>query len=342
MALRLLEIVLPEEDENTAQDLLKDFDIIHFWHERGHEEKVFLKLLLPAEKTEAVLDVLEKRFSSKEAFRMTLLPVEASIPRPGPGPEQTWKEKEAQAIAEQQTTIGGRISREELYADVQDVAGFSRVYMVMVALSAVVAAIGILRNNMAIIIGAMVIAPLLGPNVGLSLATALADATLARKALRTSALGIFVALVISLVLGLVITFDPTMPQMAPRTEVGLGDIVLALASGTAGALAFTSGLPSTTLVGVMVAVALLPPLVTFGLLVGAGWQTMAMGALLLFLTNLICVNLSGVATFLVLGIRPLTWWEATRAKRHARRAVFLWSLLLLALVLTILLSQKTQ
>jgi uncharacterized hydrophobic protein (TIGR00341 family) len=340
MALRLLEIVLPEEEEKAAQDLLKGFDIIHFWHERGHEKGMLLKLLLSAEKAEPVLDALEKRFSSKGAFRITVLPVEASIPRPEPAPEPPSKEKEVQAEPDQKT-VEGRISREELYADIQDVAGFSRIYMVMVVLSALVAAIGILRDNVAIIIGAMVIAPLLGPNVGLSLATALADAALARKALKTNIFGIVVVLVVSLVLGLVITFDPTIPEIVSRAEVGLGDIILALASGTAGTLAFTSGLPSTTLVGVMVAVALLPPLVTFGLLVGAGQLTMAMGAMLLFLTNLICVNLSGVATFLVQGIRPLTWWEAARAQKAGRRALVLWILLLLALVFTILLSQRT-
>ena len=97
MALRMMEIVLLEEDEKAAQDLLEGFDIIHFWHERGHEKRVFLKLLLSAEKTEPVLDALEKRFSSRKAFRITLLPVEASIPRPEPTPQLPSKEKEVQA-----------------------------------------------------------------------------------------------------------------------------------------------------------------------------------------------------------------------------------------------------
>jgi hypothetical protein len=94
--------------------------------------------------------------------------------------------------------------------------------------------------------------------------------------------------------------------------VGLGDIAVALASGCAGALAFTTGV-SATLIGVMVAVALLPPLVTFGLLLGGGNLDLATGALSLFLMNLICVNLAGVATFLVQGIRPASWWEKDQA-----------------------------
>jgi uncharacterized hydrophobic protein (TIGR00341 family) len=132
----------------------------------------------------------------------------------------------------------------------------------------------------------------------------------------------------------------TIHEVTSRTEVGLGDITLALASGTAGVLSFTAGL-STALIGVMVAVALLPPLVVFGLLIGAGEIDTAMGALLLFMTNIICVNLSGVATFLIQGVRPLSWWEAASAKKATQKAMLIWGLLLAILVLLILFSQKT-
>jgi uncharacterized membrane protein len=62
----------------------------------------------------------------------------------------------------------------------------------------------------------------------------------------------------------------------------------------------------------MVAVALLPPLVTFGMLFGAGYLQEAFSAILLLFTNIICVNLAGVITFLAQGIRAITWWEADR------------------------------
>jgi uncharacterized hydrophobic protein (TIGR00341 family) len=139
---------------------------------------------------------------------------------------------------------------------------------------------------------------------------------------------------------LIIEIDTEIPEIFSRTQVGLGDIGLALAAGTAGSLAFTTGLPAA-LIGVMVAVALLPPLIAVGLLSGAGHFEMAKSALLLFLTNLICVNLSGVATFLIQGIRPLTWWEAAKAKQSSRRAMFLWSVLLLALALLIIFSRHS-
>jgi len=139
----------------------------------------------------------------------------------------------------------------------------------MVVLSSLVAAIGILRDNVAIIIGAMVIAPLLGPNVALSLATTLGDEKLGRTALKTLVVGILVVMAVSVSVGVFVPFDiTTLHEVITRTEVGLGDIALALSSGMAGTLSFTTGL-STTLIGVMVAVALLPPLVTSGLLCGA-------------------------------------------------------------------------
>lgn len=86
--------------------------------------------------------------------------------------------------------------------------------------------------------------------------------------------------------------------------------------------------------------ALLPPLVAFGMLLGAGHWPHALGALLLLLTNIICVNLAGVVTFLAQGIRPASWWEADRAKRASRYAIALWVALLAALALVITLSQR--
>ena len=131
-------------------------------------------------------------------------------------------------------------------------------------------------------------------------------------------------------------FNPR-PEARPAGAivVGLGEVALALASGSAGALAFTTGL-SATLIGVMVAVALLPPLVAFGLLMGSGHESLAWGAMLLFIANFISVNLSGVATFLAQGIRPQKRADAKRAKRASILAMALWILMLALLVYIIL------
>ena len=226
-----------------------------------------------------------------------------------------------------------------MYEDIKDGARCSRVYLAMAVLSTIVAAIGLYYNSVAIIIGAMVIAPLLGPNVALALGTTLGDLSLLRRALLTVLAGIATTIVLSVILGVLLQVNPTSSEVASRDGVGLGDIVVALASGAAGALAFTTGV-SATLIGVMVAVALLPPLVTFGLLLGGGHPAPAMGALSLFLVNLICVNLAGVATFLVQGIQPTSWWEKDRAARATRIAIGLWLVLLGGLVGVFLLFLK--
>jgi len=353
MVLRLIEIVLPEDEKEDLEKLLTkdDLPVLGVWIEpmlgiwerpvggvwkkTFTERQILVKLLVSTEEAEAVIDRLEKRFRRTEGCRLVVLPVAASLPRPGLAEEVP----EAKTLPEEKPKKKSRrIGREELYADLAYTTGLSRIYVFMVILSSIVAAIGVLRDNVAVIIGAMVIAPLLGPNVSFSLATILGDGSLARRALKANIVGIVTAIAISYLLGSVLSVDPTTPEIASRTAVGLGEVALALASGSAGALAFTTGV-SATLIGVMVAVALLPPLVTFGLLMGSGHQSLAWGAMLLFVANFISVNLSGVATFLAQGIRPLSWLEAKRAKRASIVAIALWLLMLAVLVVIILRSQ---
>ncbi len=333
MALRLIETVLQEKTGADVRELLKEHKVLEHRQIRLADGEVLVRILLDAEQSEPVLDLLEKRYAGGAANRIVVLPVEATLPRAEPEPAATLE----QPLPEEKTPE--RISREELYEDIKDAARCSRVYLAMVVLSTIVAAIGLYYNSVAIIIGAMVIAPLLGPNMAFALGTALGDFTLLGRAFRTGLAGIGTVMALSVILGVLLQVNPAAPEMVSREVVGLGDIVVALASGTAGALAFTTGV-SAALIGVMVAVALLPPLVTFGLLMGHGQPALAMSALSFFLINLICVNLAGVATFLVQGIRPANWWEKDRAKKATRVAIGLWVTLLAALLGMILLLRK--
>jgi uncharacterized hydrophobic protein (TIGR00341 family) len=333
MALRLIEMVLREKDGGEVRELLKEQKVLEHRQVRLPDGEVLVRILLDAEQSEAVLDLLEKRYTGGEGNRVLILPVEATLPRAEPESAAT----SGQPPPEEKSPE--RIGREELYEDIKDAARCSRVYLVMGVLSTVVAAIGLYYNSVAIIIGAMVIAPLLGPNMALALSTTLGDLSLLRRALLTALAGIATTMVLSVIIGVLLQVNPALSEVASRTRVELGDIAVALASGSAGALAFTTGV-SATLIGVMVAVALLPPLVTFGLLLGGGHPAPAMGALSLFLVNLICVNLAGVTTFLVQGIHPATWWEKNRAAKATRIAIVLWVALLATLVSMILLLRK--
>ncbi len=335
MALRLIEMVLQEKDSEEVRDLLKDHNVLEHRQIGLPDGAVLVRVLLDAEQSEAALDALEKVYAAGGGNRAIILPVEATLPRAEPDPEPP--ATPGQPPSEEKSPA--RIGREELYEDIKDAARCSRVYLAMTVLSTVVASIGLQYDSVVIIIGAMVIAPLLGPNIALALGTTLGDMSLLRRALVTALAGIATALALSAIIGLLVHVDPALPELASRTRVRLGDVTLALASGCAGALAFTTGV-SATLIGVMVALALLPPLVASGLLLGGGHPALGAGAFSLFLVNLICVNLAGVMTFLVQGIRPASWWEQDRAAKATRVAIGLWVLLLAGLLGLILLLRR--
>lgn len=339
MSLRLIEAYIPTEALDDFPEALTDCDYVHLWQSDLSEDGALLHILLDSTDTEEISDLLVDRYGKSDRFRLILLPVEATLPKvEEPEPEAGINESahDENDTAKNDAKRGiRRVSREELYEDLSRSSKLTMVYMLMVALSTIVAAIGIIRNDVAIIVGAMVIAPLLGPNMGLSLAAALGDRDLARQALKATGTGVTIASVFSVAMGMVIKFDPGVQAIVQRTQPSLSDIALALAAGTAGALAFTSGVPSVV-VGVMVAVALLPPLVVAGLMAGSGNFDASLGALTIVLVNIACVNLSAMGTFFLLNVRPRSWWEADRARRATRYASAAWVCLLGMLLVLIL------
>ena len=332
MNLRLIELYLPAtQDISKLKEQLAELPVHAIWEDNNTETRSQLRIMADSGDTGEILDYLEKRFSGVKGFRIVLLAVEATLPRiepKKPKPEEEPKEKK------REFRIGKGLSREELYNDISSQANITGIFIFLVVLSTLVASIGILKNNVAVIIGAMVIAPLIGPNVAWAFSTTLGDSELFRRSIFSILVGVAVTLIVSILIGVFSDIDPTIPELESRTKVDLGDIVLALASGSAGALSFTMGLPSA-IIGVMVAVALLPPAVTFGMLVGSGQINASIGALLLLIVNVICVNLSAVATFLFQGVQPLNWWEANKARRSTKFAIFLWSSLLILLAILI-------
>lgn len=332
MALRFMQVFLPTETDHVLEKILEEREVLGVWQDAKTKDRQVLHLLVPAEETEPIMDQFAEHFSEVEGFRVVLFPVEAVLPRHDP--EKPQAETELQSAAEEEapdSKLHLRVSREELYTEVSESVVLDRVYIAMTALSALVAAMGLVNDDVAVVIGAMVIAPLLGPNVAMSLAVTLGDVPLLRRALLANGVGIGVALATSMLYGLFFAVDPTVQAIAQRTHLDFGNISLALGAGAAGTFAVTRGVTGAV-IGVMVAVALVPPLVVFGMLLVQGQFVPSGGALLLLVANVICINLAGTATFVFQGIRPRTWWEAERARRATWRALALWLLLLVALV----------
>ncbi len=344
MTSRLIEINLPKSKQEALERLIADrkeiIDIaIHpaaglwkipvqgVWKTRFSTDRILVRMLVAAEESQGIIDLIQESCLNEEGFRINIFALEASFPT-----VSEEKKPDSDSSNEKKNGPKESVSREELHNDLIEGAKTTHIYISMIILSSIVATIGVLNNNVAVIIGAMVIAPMLTPNVSLSLATTLGDLPMARSALKTIVIGIFIAVSLSLALGFLLPVDPSLQEISSRTSVGLMDIVLALASGAAGALSFTSSAPSV-LIGVAVAVALMPPLVVFGLLLGAGYYSLALGALLLFLANIISVNLAGVATFIGQGIEPRSWWDAKKAKKVTVLAIAGWALLLALLII---------
>lgn len=325
MALRFLEVRLPRTVRDEAAGLADAYPVIDRWCVPSGDDDLH-EFLLESQEVEPLVDALRSRFGDDR--RIIVMPVEATLPRlPEPETPDLIEPAEEAKVAK---PARGRVSREELYEDLNDGIALTPTFLMFAGLSAVVATMGLLRDDQVAIIGAMVIAPLLGPNMAIALGTTLADFQLLRASLKSGAAGIGLSFLVAFAIGWFMPLpDPLPDEIVARIGPDLGHLALAMASGVAGGLAFTTGAPAS-LIGVMVAVALLPPLATGAILLAAGRPQDSIGAFVLLGTNLVAVNLAGIATFLAQGIRPLWRSEQDAARRAARNALLLWGLLLIA------------
>ncbi len=326
MPLRLIELVVPTRLSMNFEQQLSGHEPLSVMSQDMNDGKSIVRVVVATHTVEAVLDKLTREFGSYSDFSVIVLPVLARVPR----------NAQIESIEnEKKNGNHNRLSRDELHQHLTDASSFNRVHISMLVLATIIAAIGILSNSSTVIIGAMVIAPMFAPSVALSLANLLADRVLAFHVIKLVIIDIFVVVAISWLIGWVFGIDKVTNELTLRTSVSLSDVITALASGAAGVLGLATGLASA-LVGVMVAVALLPPLVTAGLLLGDGMTDLAWKAILLFLSNFICINLTGIVTLWLLGIRPAVDKDMVLARKFGLLAFVVWMAFLIAVVIAIL------
>ncbi|MDJ0572437.1 MAG: TIGR00341 family protein [Pleurocapsa sp. MO_192.B19] len=176
------------------------------------------------------------------------------------------------------------------------VPSFSFHFMLM--LSAIISTLGLLANSVAIIIGAMIIAPLMGPIIGMAFSIAMGNRKLLRRSSFTLFKGIILTIFASWLTASVIGLETVDSEILSRTNPTLIDFGIAMAAGLAGAFTQTRRSIADAIPGVAIAVALVPPLSVIGIGMALGEQEIAFGASLLFLTNLICIIFFGSLVFL--------------------------------------------
>ncbi|WP_026958975.1 TIGR00341 family protein [Aliagarivorans taiwanensis] len=226
----------------------------------------------------------------------------------------------------------------ELYQTLREQASPSPVFLTLMILSTLLASLGLFADSPPVIIGAMILAPLMGPIISLSMALARQDESLLKGSVTTLSTGLGLALLFAVLCTWLLPLQHTTSEIAARVSPTLLDLGVAVISGIAGAYAHARAAVTKSLAGVAIAVALVPPLAVAG--IGLGWMEVELvaGALLLFLTNLAGIVLAAAATFLVLGFAPF---------KRARKGL-LFSALAVALVSVPLaisfnkMAQKTQ
>jgi uncharacterized hydrophobic protein (TIGR00341 family) len=334
MDLQLIEAYIPDKHFIKMNESLQKYPHVSYWVSTESEEQMLIRILVQTRNTEEILNYLENVSNVVEGFEVLLFPVQTYIKR------LTNEEKEQQRLEkEEDTNKLQRASRHELLGSIQKSSHITLTYTLLVVLSAIVVTIGFIQNSVAVIIGAMVIAPMLGPVISIAFSSILGDFQLVRSSTITLTYAIIIVLGISILFTFIFPVPIESTEFASRTHVNLTDIVLALASGTAGALSILNRLPGS-LVGVMVAVALLPPTVVLGMTIGSFMWQEAYGAMLLLMGNISSVLLAAVTVFSLSGIRPVKWDEVERANTSRKRSILFVSVIILLLITAILFSHR--
>jgi len=214
-----------------------------------------------------------------------------------------WLRRLWQAVSDQ---VPGLLPEErtEVYAQMSHAARADVSFYILIFLSSIIAFLGLIQGSAAVIIGAMLVAPLMSPILAMAHSIVQGNLRLFRRATESTIKGISLAIGTSIALTLVLPPQPVTVEILSRIHPNILDLIVALASGAAAAYALTRKSLAAALPGVAIAAALVPPLCVVGYGLGSAEFQIAYGSMLLFATNLSAIILAGAITFLLVGFRP--------------------------------------
>jgi len=293
------------EPFDLAMKAIKNAPVLDYYvQETRQEDRIIATVFAHNGDSQLLIDNLQTILRDERDWRVILSDVIASTPAL---PDRT----------DASLDRGDDVLREQLYKDAQAESRISGDYFLLIALSTIVAAIGLNSDSAAAVIGSMVIAPLLGPVMGLVLGTALGDDRLIVRAFVCIAVGLVLCLGLSFVAAQFLSINMDSHELTQRGRVGLDGIALAIAAGVAAAVSRLTGI-GAGLVGVMVAAALLPSGAAAGLFAAVDRWDLAARAALLMLLNVFGLLLSAVIVFRARKITPHRDFQ----QHTARRAVW--------------------
>lgn len=214
---------------------------------------------------------------------------------------------------------------EEILANIEDTAVVSSTYITLVLLSGALAAFGLLKDNVVIIIGSMIVAPLMGPIALTSIGVLMPQRGLFRKGLIAEASGIFLTIAVALAIGIAVGKDDPTEEMLIRAHPDVMDIAFAVISAVAAGVIISKG-QSLSIVGVAIAASLAPPAANIGLMLAYGEMALAGNSAVLLLINILAINASCSIMFILFRLPAkagMSRRRATRAQKMSQRLTVL-------------------
>ncbi|GAA0716206.1 TIGR00341 family protein [Halorubrum trapanicum] len=279
----------------------------------GREYTAVATFPLPRAAVEPVLDRLREAGIDESTYTV-IVAAETVISRRFEALEEQYEEDAERG--------GDRISREELQAKAEGLASGLGTYVLMTVISAVIATAGLLLDSPATVVGSMVIAPLIGPAMSAAIGTVVDDEALFRRGVRMQVLGVAVAVLAATLFAFALRslalvppgLDPLeLAEVSERLAPNVLVLVVAVGAGIAGIVSLMTGV-SATLVGVMIAVALIPPAAAVGIGIAFRIPRLVIGAGVIVAVNVLSINLSALVMLWYEGYRPQRWFREDEAR----------------------------
>lgn len=321
--MRVVQVLVPKDETETVKAVLDEesVDYIVFSGALGGTERAAIEFPLPAQAVEYILEELTD--AGIDSNHVVVVSAESAR-------TENFHELEERFVAGDDEDSS--IARDDIRTTAQGMQPDARTYYAMTLLSALVAVVGLLLDSAALVVGSMVIAPQVGSAMLTGVGLVISDRRMFTTGLRSQAGALTAAVIGATVFGVLIRsadFVPTtlslttVAQISQRISPGLLSFVVAVAAGAAAAFGLATALP-VSLVGVMIAAALIPAAAAVGIGLAWGYPGVATGAFVLLVVNAVSINIATVVVLWYLGYRPEEWTDGfdhetvlTNVRTHA-------------------------
>jgi uncharacterized hydrophobic protein (TIGR00341 family) len=317
---RLVQITIPSGKRETLLSTLDDegIDYVVTDETSGREYAGIAYIPLPTNAVEPTLETLREAGLGDDSYTV-VMEANTVVSRKFEQLEEEYAEEPDE----------DQIAREELVSAADSLAPSRRTYVVMTVVSALIATAGLLLDSPAVVVGSMVIAPLVGPAMAASVGTVVNDQEMFRRGARLQIVGILLAIASAFAFAFLVRQINLVPPLADVTAIpevrervapDFLSLVIAIGAGVAGIVSLTTGV-SAALVGVMIAVALIPPAATVGIGLAWGQPMVSLSSAVLVAVNVLSINLSALIVLWYSGYRPEHWFRRDDARRTTLKRV---------------------